>query len=130
MAKAVRARIGRGGLADALRAFRLARRAHPAGRAPNDPHVQFARESHKRLQRVAAEHVFSRVAGAAPVDGNALRLLENGAENYPAWLDAIAGAKRSIDFENYIIASDATGRRFRDALVERAQGGRPRPGPL
>ena len=130
MVKAVRATIGRGGLADALRAFRSARRAKAIDQAPRDGaraagdhHAQFARESHKRLQRVAAEHVFSRVAGAAPVAGNALRLLENGAENYPAWLDAIAGAKRSIDFENYIITSDATGRRFRDALVARACAG-------
>ncbi len=92
-------------------------------RTQPDDHVELARESHKRLQRVAAEHVFSRVAGAMPVEGNSLRLLENGAENYPAWLDAIAGATRSIDFENYIITSDATGRRFRDALVERARAG-------
>ena len=118
--KAIPARIGQGGLANALRAFRLARRGAPIVR---DPHAQFARESQKPLQRAAAEQVFSRVAGVSPVEGNALRLLENGAENYPAWLDAIAGAKHSIDFENYIITSDATGRRFRDALVERARAG-------
>ena len=119
----VRAKDGRGSIASALLRFRKARRAERRPRLAPDDHVQLARESHKRLQRVAAEHVFSRVAGATPVDGNALRLLENGAENYPAWLEAIAGATRSVDFENYIITSDATGRRFRDALVERARAG-------
>ena len=82
-----------------------------------------ARESHKPLTRLAAEHVFSRVAGATPIEGNALRLLKNGAENYPAWLDAIEAARHRIHFENYIITSDATGRRFRDALVARARAG-------
>ncbi len=119
----VRAKLGGGRIASALHRFRIARRAQRSPRTQPDDHVELARESHKRLQRVAAEHVFSRVAGAMPVDGNALRLLQNGAENYPAWLEAIAAATRSIDFENYIIASDATGRRFRDALVERARAG-------
>ena len=119
----VRAKLGGGRIASALHRFRIARRAQRSPRTQPDDHVELARESHKRLQRVAAEHVFSRVAGAMPVDGNALRLLQNGAENYPAWLEAIAAATRSIDFENYIIASDATGRRFRDALVERALAG-------
>jgi len=119
----VRARLTRGRIVLALREFRTARRARRVARALPDDHAEFARESHKLLRRVAAEHVFSRVAGASPSEGNSLRLLENGAENYPAWLEAIAGARRSIDLENYIIASDATGQRFRDALAERARAG-------
>ena len=67
--------------------------------------------------------MFSRVAGADQIEGNALRLLQNGAANYPAWLDAIARARRTVHFENYIITSDATGRRFRDALVAKAREG-------
>lgn len=82
-----------------------------------------APKTDRRLTRVAAEQVFSRVAGANQIEGNALRLLENGAENYPAWLEAIGQAQRTIHFENYIITSDATGRRFRDALVAKAREG-------
>lgn len=92
--------------------------AGPGRRDPEPP-----LESRKKLTRVAAEHVFSRVAGADQVQGNALRLLQNGAENYPAWLEAIGQARQTVHFENYIITSDATGRRFRDALVAKAQEG-------
>src|SRR2546426_12768499 len=38
-------------------------------------------------------------------------------------LAAIAAARRWVHFENYIIRHDATGRRFADALVERARSG-------
>ena len=40
--------------------------------------------------RVVADQAFSRAAGAPLVDGNHVRLLRDAAENYPAWLDAIA----------------------------------------
>src|SRR5437763_16864761 len=38
-------------------------------------------------------------------------------------LAAIAAARATIHFENYIIRDDATGRRFADALAERARAG-------
>ena len=44
--------------------------------------------------RVAADQAFSRAAGAPLVEGNAVRLLKDGTENYPAWLAAIEGAER------------------------------------
>lgn len=53
--------------------------------------------------------------------GNAVRLLRTGGEAFPAMLEAIAGAERSICLETYIFEDDATGRRFRDALCERAR---------
>jgi cardiolipin synthase len=73
--------------------------------------------------RVLAEQALSRAAGAPLVAGNRVRLLRDAAQNYPAWLAAIAAAKRFILFENYIIENDATGRRFVDALAERARAG-------
>ena len=93
------------------------------GAAGADRNAAPALDSRQKLTRIAAEHVFSRVAGANQVEGNALRLLQNGAENYPAWLEAIGQAQHTVHFENYIITSDATGRRFRDALVAKAQEG-------
>jgi cardiolipin synthase A/B len=57
------------------------------------------------------------------VEGNAVRLLLDAAENYPAWLAAIREAKTAVFFENYIIRNDGTGLMFRDALVERARAG-------
>ncbi len=73
--------------------------------------------------RLVAEQMFARAAGAPLVAGNAVRILRDAGGNYPAWLSAIAAARRSILFENYIIADDATGREFVDALCERARAG-------
>jgi len=55
--------------------------------------------------------------------GNEVALLRAGAETFPAMLDAIASARRTIHFETYIIQDDRTGQRFSDALIERARAG-------
>jgi cardiolipin synthase len=69
------------------------------------------------------DQAFSRVAGARATGGNRVRLLRDGRENYPAWLDAIAAAKASIHFETYIIHDDRMGQQFAAALQERAATG-------
>ncbi len=56
-------------------------------------------------------------------EGNHVRLLKDAAENYPAWLEAIAAARGSIHIEMYIIHEDDQGRMFADALLERARQG-------
>ena len=73
--------------------------------------------------RVLAEQAFSRAAGAPLVGGNAVRILKDADENYPAWLDAIRGARHKIFFENYIVADDPVGREFVDALAAQARLG-------
>jgi cardiolipin synthase len=81
-----------------------------------------SRRASPELRRLA-EQVFTRAAGAPLVGGNVVRILRDAGENYPAWLAAIAAARRSVLFENYIIADDAAGREFVAALVERARAG-------
>jgi len=44
-------------------------------------------------------------------------VLHAGGETYPAMLEALRGARRTICLETYILASDATGDRFKDVLV-------------
>jgi cardiolipin synthase len=73
--------------------------------------------------RLLADQMFSRTAGARLVRGNAVRVLRDAAENYPAWLAAIASAKRSVWFENYIFRDDDAGRRFAAALIAKAGEG-------
>jgi len=73
--------------------------------------------------RVLADQAFSRAAGAPLVPGNAIRLLKDAAENYPAWLDAIRSAKRTIHFESYIIHDDKIGREFAELLAAKAREG-------
>ncbi|WP_244470329.1 phospholipase D-like domain-containing protein [Microvirga vignae] len=75
------------------------------------------------LDELRMERAFSRIADSDLRLGNAIKLLKNSKENYPAWLDAIRSAERVIHFENFIIADDETGRMFADALMERAQAG-------
>ncbi len=55
--------------------------------------------------------------------GNAVRLLRNGAEAFPAWLDAIDAASVRVSMEMYIFDDDRIGRRFADALCCAARRG-------
>lgn len=73
--------------------------------------------------RLLANQAFSRTAGAPLVTGNRVKLLRDARENYPAWLDAIAGAQKWIHFESYILYSDRSGRMFAEALADRARAG-------
>ncbi|HXH14427.1 MAG TPA: phospholipase D-like domain-containing protein [Alphaproteobacteria bacterium] len=70
--------------------------------------------------RILADQAFSRAAGAPLVAGNRVRLLKDGAENYPAWLEAIRSAERTIHFENYIFYEDHVGWQFAEALAAKA----------
>lgn len=69
------------------------------------------------------DHAFARAAGAAPSDGNAVRLLLDAGENFPAWLEALANAQRYILFESYLILNDPVGRLFVEALAAKARAG-------
>ena len=73
--------------------------------------------------RLLTAQAFDRAAGAPLVVGNAVRLLRDAAENYPAWLDAIRSARERIHLEVYILADDEVGRQFAAALVAKAREG-------
>jgi cardiolipin synthase len=57
------------------------------------------------------------------VGADSVRLLRDGAQAFPAMLEAIAGAQREALLEMYWIGDDAVGEQFRDALAERARAG-------
>ena len=61
--------------------------------------------------------------GPMIVGGNRIIDLHNGEQIFPAMLTAIAAAKHTITFETYIYWSGNIGRRFTDALTERALAG-------
>jgi cardiolipin synthase len=68
--------------------------------------------------------LLSRIDGGATVrGGNALTLLPDGALATTAMLDAIRAAREEVLLESYIFDADATGTRYRDALVEAAERG-------
>ena len=58
-----------------------------------------------------------------PIESNAIEVLQNGDEYFPAMLEAIRAAKKTINFEAYIVYSDEVGRAFCEALSERARAG-------
>ncbi|NBJ12110.1 phospholipase D-like domain-containing protein [Microvirga arsenatis] len=77
----------------------------------------------KALDDLRLERAFSRIADSDLRHGNAVALLRDSRENYPAWLEAIRSAERVVHFENFIVADDDTGREFAEALMERARAG-------
>lgn len=77
----------------------------------------------KRAEASLLDRAFTRAAGTELRTGNAVRVLRDATENYPAWLAAIASAERYVHFESYIVHDDDVGDCFADALIERARAG-------
>ncbi len=84
--------------------------------------------------RVGLDHEFSvdddefltTIAGATGVpffEGNKIEILNNGDAFYPAMLKAIRQAQCSVTIEAYIYWAGNIGRRFAEALAERANSG-------
>lgn len=61
--------------------------------------------------------------GAEPVPGNQVRLLQGGADFFPALIAAIKAARAEIHLETYIFNADASAGAVRDALIDAAQRG-------
>lgn len=61
--------------------------------------------------------------GPTIIQGNKVEHLENGDRIFPAMLDAIRSARKTITFETYIYWSGKIGQTFADALQERARAG-------
>ncbi len=57
------------------------------------------------------------------VGGNRVELLHNGEQVYPAMLETIEGAKRSLFLSTYIFETNNTGQQFIDALARAAGRG-------
>lgn len=89
--------------------------------------------SEKKLER-RIEHLYAAdspqfrremgvLLGPGLMPGNRVTDLENGDEIFPAMLEAIHSAQKTITFETYIYWSGQIGQEFADALAERARAG-------
>ncbi len=58
-----------------------------------------------------------------PITGNKIELLHNGKEIFPAMLEAVRGARESVNFEAFLFHPGQVASQFRDALAERARAG-------
>jgi cardiolipin synthase A/B len=74
-----------------------------------------------------ADEQFQRAVGhllGPPIeDGNRITALHNGDQIFPAMLEAIRGARKTITFETYIYWSGTIAEEFSAALSERARAG-------
>ncbi len=75
-------------------------------------------DSAQRLRRAIRAAV-----GSTLEDGNSVSVLRNGVEIFPAMLDAVTEARRSIDFLTFIYWTGDIAQRFADALSERSRAG-------
>ncbi|MCB9948325.1 MAG: cardiolipin synthase B [Rhodospirillaceae bacterium] len=66
---------------------------------------------------------FQATLGAPFFEGNRIDVLRNGREIFPAMLDAIARAERSIRFLTFVYWKGDIAERFAEALAERARAG-------
>jgi cardiolipin synthase len=63
------------------------------------------------------------LTGSPMSEGNLVTILKNGIEIFPAMLTAIRDAKRTINLEFYIYWDGEIGRKFAEALAEKARAG-------
>lgn len=61
--------------------------------------------------------------GVPATDGNAVEVLRNGDEIFPAMLAEIAAAQHTVDLLTYVYWSGEVAHRFADTLAERARAG-------
>ena len=71
------------------------------------------------LHLVAEAGVRANCGRAPLVQENRIRMLKNGQENYPAWLDAVGATRETLHFESYIIHADDVGYRFADCCARK-----------
>jgi cardiolipin synthase len=85
--------------------------------APHSPHPRESVAAIGHAHFVGLDRLVGTITGRPLTAGNKVEALSDGDQAYPAMLDAIAGAQRSIALSTYIFDDDAAGRAFIDALA-------------
>lgn len=107
-------------------------RPSPGDRYARRPRLPFVRRVrplryHMKHQFGPREQAFRQtmvaLTGTELVAGNRIEILINGDRIFPSMLEAIARAEKTINMESYIYWDGRTGRRFAEALAERARAG-------
>ena len=63
------------------------------------------------------------VSGSPLIEGNRIRLLQDGPDTYRAMFDAILAARDHINLETYILEDDEVGQRFAETLIDKQRQG-------
>ena len=87
------------------------------------PHIRY--KLHTRLDCTSKQFINSlnNATLSSVHHGSHFEVLTNGSQFYPAMLEAISQAQQSINMECYIFQPDETGRKFMNAMMERARAG-------
>lgn len=85
--------------------------------------IQHKLEHHYSIDDSQFRHELGTLLGPQIIDGNLVTSLENGVEIFPTMLEAVKTSRTNINFETYIYWSGDIGRRFAEALSERARNG-------
>jgi cardiolipin synthase len=96
-----------------------------ANLASTDQRIEHAIPHRYATRDLQFARTMSNLLGRPVVPGNRVTALLNGDQAFPAMLEAIRSARRSINFEGYIFWSGAIARAFADAFSERARAGVP-----
>lgn len=86
-------------------------------------HIRYEVPHQVAVEDPAFLRYMGQLLGPSILGGNQVTDLQNGDEIFPAMLEAIRSAQKTITFETYIYWSGAIGQQFADALVERARAG-------
>jgi cardiolipin synthase len=87
------------------------------------PRIDYRISAPPQLDGEEFLHVIQASCQAAVVPGNRVDILTNGSQFYPAMLNAIRAAERSINLEAYIFQPGEIAEQYVDALAERARAG-------
>jgi cardiolipin synthase A/B len=91
--------------------------------APRDPGLTYGIDHETPVDSPEFLDGVVGTTGVPLLEDNLVDLLNNGDEFYPAMLDAIRGARRSITIEAYIYWHGEIGLEFARAIAERARAG-------
>jgi len=80
-----------------------------------------APETAQRIERL--RRALEGILGVPATEGNAIDVLRNGDEIFPAMLDAIGQAEQTIDLLTFVYWRGDVGTRFADSLADRARAG-------
>jgi cardiolipin synthase A/B len=87
------------------------------------PHIPYHIEGDIDARSDHFVHVLESTCQTHLQDGNQVEILTNGEHFYPAMLEAIRGARETINMECYIFRKGEVGDSFVEALAERARAG-------
>lgn len=82
-----------------------------------------ARPEQARPGQAEIQRVFEALLGVPFTEGNRIDILRNGEEIFPAWLEAIGAATRSVDLMSYLWGKGDIAHQLAGALAERARAG-------